>query len=173
MKDRYERVLELLDAEGPRLHGLLARLTRCEDAVGDLMQELVLRLCRSRGLDRARDPFAYAHRAATNLAFEWRRSRRVNLRPLDEDCDPAAVTASPLGAAMHEEQLQKVLDATSQLNDFARDAVVMRYIEQESYEEIGRRLGKKPQHVRSVISKALAQLRTLLENDRNGEIDGG
>jgi RNA polymerase sigma factor (sigma-70 family) len=173
MRDRYEKVLELLDADGPRLHGLLARLTRCEDAVGDLMQELVMRLCQSGGLERARDPFAYAYRAATNLAFEWRRSRRANVRPLDENCDSAAATASPLGAAMEEEQLQKVLDATSQLNDLARDAVVMRYIEQASYEEIARRLGKKPQHIRSVTSKALAQLRTLLAEDGNSEINGG
>jgi DNA-directed RNA polymerase specialized sigma24 family protein len=50
--------------------------------------------------------------------------------------------------------------------------VILRYIEQESYEEIGRRLGKKPQHIRSITSKALAQLRRLLENNRNGEIDG-
>jgi RNA polymerase sigma factor (sigma-70 family) len=173
MKDRHGKVLELLDAEGPRLHGLLARLTRCEDAVGDLMQELVLRLCRSGGLERARDPFAYAYRAATNLAFEWRRSRRTNVRPLDRDCDSVAVTAGPIGAAMQEEQLQRMLDATAQLKELARDAVVMRFIEQASYEEIGRRLGKKPQHVRSVISKALAQLRALLADDGDSEVDGG
>ena len=60
------------------------------------------------------------------------------------------------------EELEQVLDATSRLSDLARDVVVMRYIEQASYEEIGQRLGKKPQHVRSVCAKAMARLRELL-----------
>ena len=60
------------------------------------------------------------------------------------------------------EQMEQVLDATSQLTDLARDVVVMRYIEQESYDEIAQRLGKKPQHVRSVCAKGLARLRELL-----------
>jgi RNA polymerase sigma factor (sigma-70 family) len=177
MKDRHRRVLELLEAEGPRLHALLARLTRREDAVGDLLQELVTRLCQSGGFARARNPSAYAWRAAANLAFEWRRRQRANVRPLDEAQmeDAAALQAtgpSPLGTALEEEELRQVLDATAKLGDLARQAVILRYIEQESYEEIGRRLGKKPQHIRSITSKALAQLRRLLENKNNGEFDG-
>lgn len=178
MKDRHEKVLELLAAEGARLHALLVRLTRREDAVGDLMQDLVTRLCQSRGFERAKNPFAYAYRAATNLAFEWRRRQRTNVQPLahaeSQDAAPAQTGGpSPLSAAMEEEELQQVLDATARLGELARQAVILRYIEQESYEEIGRRLGKKPQHIRSVTSKALAQLRTLLENNTTGEIDGG
>ena len=63
---------------------------------------------------------------------------------------------------IRDEELEQVLDATSRLTDLARDVVVMRYIEQVSYEEIGRRLGKKPQHMRSVCAKAMAQLREML-----------
>jgi RNA polymerase sigma factor (sigma-70 family) len=173
MIDRHKTVLELLDAEGPRLHMLLARLTRREDVVGDLLQELVTRLCRSRGLDRAQDPFAYAHRAAVNLAFEWRRNQRARRQSELRNSDLPATAPSPLGAIIEEEDMVRVLDATSRLRTAAREAVILRYIEQMSYEEISRRLGKKPQHVRSLTSKALAQLRMWLGNNRNGEIDGG
>ena len=80
---------------------------------------------------------------------------------------------SPLGVAIGGEELERVLDATARLSEPARDAVILRYIEQMPFEEIARRLGKKPQHVRSILSKALAQLRTLLRDDGDGQINGG
>jgi len=173
MKDRYKKVLKLLEAEGPRLHALLARLTRRQDITGDLLQELVTRLCQSRGIEKARDPFAYAYRAAANLAFEWRRAQRVRLRPREEPCGSPVTARSPLGAIIDDEELERVLDATARLHELARSVVVMHYIEQMSYEEIAQRLGKKPQHVRSIASKALAQLRTLLGTNHADEIEGG
>ncbi|MHC4344091.1 MAG: RNA polymerase sigma factor [Planctomycetota bacterium] len=63
--------------------------------------------------------------------------------------------------------MEQLLDATSQLSRLARDVVVMHYIEQESYEEISQRLGRKPQYLRSLSSKALARLRTLLAGQEN------
>ena len=60
------------------------------------------------------------------------------------------------------EEVEQILDATMQLSDLSRDVVVMRYIEQESYEEIARRLGKKPQYLRALNAKAVARLRELL-----------
>jgi RNA polymerase sigma factor (sigma-70 family) len=165
--DRQRKVLELLDASGARLHALLARLTLSEDTVGDLMQELCLRLCKSRGLDRARDPFAYAYRAAINLALEWRRKQKLRFDSLDEHCLPPRDNPVPLGRMIQAEQLQQVLDATSRLSRLAREVVVMRYIEQESYEQIGQRLGRNPQHLRAVCAKALARLREFVAADKS------
>lgn len=173
MNDRGKKVLELLDAEGPRLHLLLARLTRREEVAGDLLQELVTRLCQSKGLEKARDPLAYAYRAAANLAFEWRRSQRARRQSARRNGAAPTAAPSPLGAIIEEEELERVLDAASRLQEMARNAVILRYLEQMSYEDIGRRLGKKPQHVRSLTSKALAQLRLLFTKDNDGGIDGG
>ncbi|MHC4865055.1 MAG: RNA polymerase sigma factor [Planctomycetota bacterium] len=159
--DRQQKVLKLLDTSGMRLHALLGRLTLCEDVVGDLMQELFVRLYQSRGFGKAKDPFAYAYRAAVNLAFEWRKRQKTTIRSLNHDC-PAARQKSPLAQMIQAEQLQQLLDATAQLNDLARDVIVMHYIEQEPYDQIAERLGKKPQHLRSVASKAMARLRGLL-----------
>jgi len=162
--ERQRKILQLFDTSGPRLHRLLARLTRREDVVGDLLQELFIRLWNSNGFDGAQDPFAYAHRSAVNLAFEWRRGRKTTFQPLDED-RPATDGPSASEEMIRAEELEQVLDATSKLTDLARDVVVMRYIEQASYEEIGQRLGKKPQHIRSACAKAMAQLREMLANE--------
>ena len=72
---------------------------------------------------------------------------------------------SAIRKMIRDEELEQVLDATAKLSDLARNVVVMRYIEQASYEEIGRRLGKKPQHVRSACAKAMAQLREMLASE--------
>lgn len=144
----------------------MARLTRREDVIGDLLQELFLRLLNSRAFKNAHDPSAYAYRAAMNLAFEWRRRQHTACQPLEQNC-PAKNDSSALQKIIQAEELEQVLDATLMLTDLARDVVVMRYIGQESYEKIGERLGKKPQHIRSVSAKAMAQLRELLK-DRGG-----
>jgi RNA polymerase sigma-70 factor (ECF subfamily) len=163
--ERQRKILQLLDTSGPHLQRLLARLTRREDVVGDLLQELFLRLWKSRTFDKAEDPFAYAYRAAINLAFEWRRRRKTTCRSLQEDSTAAGNDSSALAEMIRAEELEQVLNATSRLTDLARDVVVMRYIEQDSYEEIARRLGKEPQYLRSVCAKAMARLRQLLASD--------
>jgi RNA polymerase sigma-70 factor (ECF subfamily) len=163
--ERQKKILQLLDTSGPRLHRLLARLTRREDVVGDLLQELFLRLWNSKAFDKAEDPFAYAYRAAINLAFEWRRQQKIRRQSLDGNCPVAQDNSSALGKMIQDEEIEQILDATSKLADLARDVVVMRYIEQYSYEEIGRSLGKKPQYMRSVCAKAMTQLREILSHE--------
>ena len=166
MIERQQKILQLLDTSGPCLHRLLARLTRREDAIGDLLQELFIRLWNSKTFDKADDPLAYAYRTAINLAFEWRRRQQIMCQSLEVNCPAAQDNPSALGKMIQAEELEQVLDATSRLSDLARDVVVMRYIEQDSYEEIAERLGKKPQHMRSVCAKAMAQLREVLTREK-------
>jgi RNA polymerase sigma-70 factor (ECF subfamily) len=163
--ERQQKILQLLDVSGPRLHRLLARLTRREDVVGDLLQELFLRLWNSKAFDKAEDPFAYAYRSTINLGFEWRRQQQV-CQAMQKDCLAEQNDSSALEKMIRAEELEQILDATSKLNVLARDVVVMRYIEQDSYEEIAERLGKKPRHLRSVCAKAMAQLRELLTREK-------
>ena len=165
MINRQQKILQLLDTSGPRLHRLLARLTRREDVIGDLLQELFIRLWNSKTFDKANDPFAYAYRTAINLAFEWRR-QQVASQGLKGNYPVEQHNPSALGKMIQAEELEQVLDATSRLSELARDVVVMRYIEQDSYEEIAERLGKKPQHMRSVCAKAMAQLREVLTREK-------
>jgi len=138
--------------------------------VGDLLQELFIRLWNSKAFDKAEEPFAYAYRVAINLAFEWRKEQKRTCRPLEENCLATEDGSSALGKMIQAEELEQILNATSKLTDLARDVVVMRYIEQESYEEIAQRLGKKPQYMRSLCAKAMAQLREMLQSEDNHTI---
>ena len=166
MKSHQDIILDLLDTRGRSLHRLLARLTRCEHATSDLMQELFVRLSQSSGTRQARHLYAYAWRTAMNLAFEWRRRQKITLSPLEQTDLPDNSQPSALGQMIRDEQIERLLEATSKLDEPARSVVVMRFIEQQSYEQIAERLGKKPAHLRSLCSKSLARLRSVLsEND--------
>ncbi len=167
MIERQKKILQLLDTSGERLHRLLARLTRREDVVGDLLQELFIRLWNSKAFDKAEDPFAYAYRAAINLAFEWRRKQKATSQIMQENCPATKENPSALGKMIQAEELEQVLNAASKLTDLARDVVVMRYIEQDSYEEIGRRLDKKPQYMRALCSKAITELRGMFAKEKS------
>jgi len=165
LEDRGQKVLELLDSAGQRLHRLLTRLSGSEQATSDLFQELFVRLCNSRGLETAKDPMAYAWRSAVNLAFEWRRNRKKAFIPLEEEYMPAENQPVALEHMVRAEEMEQVLEAMAKLPPVAREVLVRRYLEQEPYEEMAARLGKKPQHLRAICSKALARLRVLTASD--------
>jgi len=162
VRERQKKTLDLLQSCGTPLYAMLTRLTLSENDAGDLMQELFIRLSQSKGLDKAKDPIAYARRAAVNLAFEWRRKRKARFEPLGHHCMPAQNQPSALGTVIQKEQLEQVLDAAAKLKGLAREVIVMHYIERQSYEQIAGRLGKNPAHIRSVSAKALARIRVLL-----------
>jgi RNA polymerase sigma factor (sigma-70 family) len=161
LNDDAQHALSLLDEHGRRLHALLLRITLREDAAEDLMQELFLRLSRPHTLGSAADRVGYAVRAATRLAFDWRRSQRRR-----RDASPIVVepASQPEGGRWHERQdLQQVLDAIERLPPMQRDVVVMRYLEDRPYDEIAAAM-KKPKHqIRALCHKALSRLRAALE----------
>jgi len=76
LRSRQKELLELLDKSGADLYALLTRLTLREDVAEELMQELFIKLNNSRGIGKIANWNAYAHRAAINLAFDWRRSHK-------------------------------------------------------------------------------------------------
>ena len=167
MQDRQKELLELLDRSGANLYTLLTRLTLREDIAEELMQELFIKLINSRSFDKAGNPEAYAHRAAINLAFDWRRSRKRNPLRLDQIREPASNDSSALGKLVQAEELDEILNAIGQLKKVPREAFVMRYIQQESYDYIAEQLGKTSHHVRALCSRALNHLREILAHNRH------
>jgi RNA polymerase sigma-70 factor (ECF subfamily) len=162
LKDNQKRILELLDQHGESLHRLLSRLTRCEHSTSDLMQELFIRLCCARGFAKALNPYAYAWKTAANLAFEWRRKQKITFESLEAAVVSDESNRQTLEQMIEEEQLNRVLCVTSGFNELARNVIVMRFMEQKSYQQIAERLGKNPNHIRSLCSKTLERLRRIM-----------
>ncbi|HUT29896.1 MAG TPA: sigma-70 family RNA polymerase sigma factor [Sedimentisphaerales bacterium] len=167
MDEQLERLLEFLENSGPGLHAMLTRLTLREDVAEDLMQELFIRLSKSKAFEKARNRQAYARKCAINLAFDWRQRSRPNYLSLYEVRERASSGNSPLRRLIDREELEHILEAISRLRGSLRESFVMRYVQQDSYEQIAQELGKRPHQVRALCSKAMAQLRNVLNSGRS------
>jgi RNA polymerase sigma factor (sigma-70 family) len=147
------------------LYALLTRLTLREDVAEDLMQELFIRLSNSKALDKAKKLDAYARRCAINLAFDWRQRSKHSPLALDDVRELSSNDNSPLGKLIRKEELEEVLNAICRLKGLSRETFVMRYIEQNSYEQIAEQVDKQPHQVRALCSKAVGKLRNWM-NDK-------
>lgn len=162
MESRHKELLELLETSGAELFALLTRLTLREDVAEELMQELFIKLQSSKGLQKATNRQAYARRAAINLAFDWRRSRQRAALRLKHVRRQASNNESPLVKIIHSEEFRETLDALGQLKKSSREALVMRYIQQESYERIAEQMGTTSHQVRAICSRAVSHLRQII-----------
>lgn len=166
MSDRRTELLDLLDRSGASLYALLTRLTLRQDVAEELMQDLFLKLNAAKDQGGIDCWHAYARRTAINLAFDWRRREKSRRScPLDESLECISQAGSPLGKLIESEELDQVLAAIGRLRGSSREAFVLRYIQQESYEEIAEQLGKTPHHVRALCSRAMSALRDLVLKD--------
>ena len=163
MSSGNKELLDLLDRSGAELYALLTRLTLREDVAEELMQDLFIKLSNSRGAARVNNLDAYARRAAINLAFDWRRtrSRRAGMR-LEQATEPIAGDTSPLSKLIHSEEMQETLNAVGRLKRASREVLVMRYIQQQSYDDIARQMGKTSHQVRALCSRSIRHLRDIL-----------
>ena len=153
-------LLSILETHGAELHALFTRLTLRPDVAEDLLQELFLKLQDAAGLAGAANRTAYVFRAAIHLAFDWRRAQRPTA-PLR--IDPESSAAAPLDRLIDAEELEQVLIAMEDLSELSRQVLVLRYLQQQDYREIARQLDKTEHQVRALCSKALEQLRTILQ----------
>lgn len=138
----------------------------CGDTVlaGDLICDVLGRVFeRWPQVAAARDPHAYVRRMLVNEFVDWQR-RRARAVPHPEIGRLADIRASRLGMsgpdpAEVEAERAALLDELSRLPARQRAAIVLRYYEQLSDEEIAATLGCRSGTVRSCISRGLATLR--------------
>ena len=167
MSNRQKELLELLDKSGADLYALLTRLTLREDIAEELMQDLFIKLNNSRGIGNVTNWNAYARRAAINLAFDWRRSQKLTILSMGQVREPVSNDDSPLRKLIHTEEMTETLDAVGRLKKSSREVLVMRYLQQESYDNIAEQLGKTSHQVRALCSRAIHHLRDVLGSNNH------
>jgi RNA polymerase sigma-70 factor (ECF subfamily) len=156
-------VSKLLAEHGGQLYALLFRLTLRPDVADDLLQDLFCKLARSDGFQAAKNPLGYAYQSATNLAFDWRRAKKHHPTTGADDSVLQTSVPSPLADLICREELEQTLTAIGNLPPANRDIVVLRYLQNQSYETIADQFGKTAHQVRAIAHKAITQLRDKLE----------
>jgi RNA polymerase sigma-70 factor (ECF subfamily) len=156
-----EAYCELVGRFGPRLRYFLRKLLPYGDRADDLLQEVWIDVFRQ--LPRLQDvgaftPWIYKI-ARGRAALELRRNGRT---------PPAAELPEHTGAAQEEptfspEDAARIHSALDELPAEQREVLVLRFLEELSYEEIGGIVGCPLGTIRSRIHYAKAALQTLLE----------
>ncbi|GAF75353.1 unnamed protein product, partial [marine sediment metagenome] len=100
-------------------------------------------------------------------AFDWRRGQKQVPLRLDQVHEPASNDNSPLSKLIRTEELEETLNAIGRVSGPCREAFVMRYIQQQSTDDIAEQLGKTPHQVRALCYKVLSHLRDVLGSDQS------
>lgn len=168
---------ELMRRYQDRLVRLMTHLAGRRDMAEDLAQETFLRVYRSRGRYVPGSKFStwlytIAHNVASNALRGLARRREVNLvrRESGEmSGNPIDITALEASGLMPTRQLDKaelrevVKIAVAALNERQRMAVLLNKFEHLSYEEIADVMDLSPSAVKSLLSRARANLRDVLD----------
>ncbi|HUS42317.1 MAG TPA: sigma-70 family RNA polymerase sigma factor [Ilumatobacteraceae bacterium] len=147
--------------------GSLVRLARvfCDDrdAAEDLVQEAFIRLHRSAGSirDLHRAP-AFLRSIVINLARDHNRRGLMSLRHRGS-ADLPAPPVEPDERAVHDEEVDEVLDALRTLPERQRACLVLRYYEQLSIAEVAETLRISTNSVKTHCRRGLVSLESRLE----------
>ena len=154
---------ELIGRFGPRLRYYLLKLVGRIDRADDLAQEVWIDVLRQ--LHRLKDAAAFTtwlYRIAHGKAMlEARRNGRAHATISDPNLIEARQEEN--FSAEDAARIHAMLD---QLETTHREVLVLRFLEDLSYEEIGEVLGCPIGTVRSRLHYAKSQLKTLLEAHR-------
>jgi RNA polymerase sigma-70 factor (ECF subfamily) len=152
---------EMVERFGPRVHYFLRKLLGEASAAEDVLQDVWLDVFR--GLPRLAQAGAFTawlYRVARDRAYRVLRRRRPALRSLD-DCEQAAAPAEE--ATFSAEDAARVHAALDELEPEHREVLVLRFLEDLSYEEVARVVGCPVGTVRSRLHYAKRALATVLE----------
>lgn len=136
------------------VHGLAWRLTADRALAEDITQEAFLRLLRRiGGADPGRPLRPWLNQVASNLAIDHLR------RTLRETSDialpePGAIAPEPADCS-------EASGLLSQLAPISRTLVWLNQVEGWSHQALGRKFGRSESWSKSIVSRALAQLRDI------------
>lgn len=152
---------ELVLLYQPRLRYFLRGLLRSDHDVDDHLQEIWIDVYR--GIGRMKEPSAFAawlYRIARNRAFRVLRKRRQPTCSIDDIDLAAKGDEEPHWSAEDAEYIHAALDS---LEPEHREVLLLRFIEEMSYEDIARVIDCPIGTIRSRLHYAKRALRCVLE----------
>lgn len=154
----------LYDATAPKLLGVVLRITRNRSTAEEVLQETFVKIWQKaeRFSPEAGQPVAWLAAIARNRAIDRIRSEKVErARPLDDEPDLERLVAPGTGDPVLREALRKCL---GQLEDEARNCVVLAYCSGLSREELAERYGRPVGTIKTLLHRSVRLLRACLES---------
>ena len=151
------------------VYNMAWRMSGNADQAEDLTQEIFLRIYRHLGKFSGRSSLkTWVYRITINLCRTRLGRRRILTQSIfgdddDRDIDPEDPRRDPEDLAVAEDLGRHLRRALLRVKPVFREAVVLRDLEELTYEEIAEILGVRLGTVRSRIARGREQLRVLLE----------
>lgn len=186
--DSAEAFEELTRRYQNRILRIMEHVTGSSDQAQDLTQEVFLRVFRARksyipGAKFSTWLFTIANNVANNALRQRSRRKEINLAPTQNDksgvisLDSMAKEASGLMPARQLDQKELtaiVRQAMETLNERQRMALLLCKFEHMSYQQIAESMDLSVQAVKSLLSRARANLKQALEPYiQSGQLTGG
>ena len=155
----------LYEATAPKLLGIVLRITRNRFMAEEVLQETFVKIWRKaeRFSPEAGQPMAWLAAIARNRAIDRIRAEKVErARPLDDEAGLEALAAPEGGDPERREALRKCL---GQLDEEARDCVVLAYCSGFSREELAERYGRPVGTIKTLLHRSVRLLKSCLENE--------
>ncbi len=175
-KGDHQAFEELMEEYFKKIYNIAFRMTNNPDDAADMTQEIMIKLFRNIGSFKGDSKFStWVYRVATNTCLdELKKIRRHSHTSLNAELDTgeSEVTFDVEDTAPTPEQhaekaeLKKIVAAAvEKLSPDHKAVIILRDIKGFSYDEIARILKCSEGTVKSRISRARAQLKSIIEKD--------
>ncbi|MGE0594185.1 MAG: RNA polymerase sigma factor [Vicinamibacterales bacterium] len=147
-----------------RVFNIAYKFVGTREQAEDLAQDIFLKLFRSLGsFDRRANFQTWLVSVSRNLCIDHYRSVRKERETIRRDVDPSDLqprsrTASPHASLEQQDRVDLLRTALARLTPALRSAVVMRDLQELTYQEIADRLGLPEGTVKSRINRGRAEL---------------
>ena len=155
----------LVEAHQARVVGTISKMLGSDAEAEDLAQQVFIRIWKSAPRYRPTAKFTtWLFRITRNLVFNELRRKRHFVDQADEMPEPAERRDQEPDKVLMEGELQSAIqNAIDQLPESQRLAIILRRYEGMAYEEIAAVMGTSVPAVKSILFRARAELRELLE----------
>ncbi len=133
------------------------------DEAEDLTQDVFIKVLRAMPKDQSASPLPYLFTIARNTVIDWTRKKKpeYNDDTLITIRDPAP---DPEAYADLDQEARRVLSVLARLSETDEALVKLKHMDGLSHREIAGIVGKNEEAVRQALSRAMRELRTLLES---------
>jgi RNA polymerase sigma factor (sigma-70 family) len=166
MQETAETIKNLILLHQTELMSFLAQRVKCSE---DILQETFIRYAEYSGKTQVDNARAFIYRIASNLATDYLRSHasraRLYAEP-EEFADTYADSAPSLEqCVLSQQQLERLIQALSELPPKCRDVFIMLKLKNQSYDEVKQQLGISETMVVKYMNRALTHCRQKLDMD--------
>jgi RNA polymerase sigma factor (sigma-70 family) len=155
----------LYDQVSPKLFGVVLRITRNRPMAEEVLQETFVKVWQKaeRFSPEAGQPMAWLAAIARNRAIDRIRAEKVERsQPMDDESALERLVAPDTGDPATRVALRKCL---GQLDDEARNCVILAYCSGFSREELAERFGRPVGTIKTLLFRSVRLLKACLESE--------